>query len=65
MSDSMSIQGVVLCSCGGQIISNTGKVLMNYGRRKLHCWDCDKVYDMDYAYSMRKENETVTLERIK
>lgn len=53
--------GIVLCCCGGQIISNSGKVIYNHNTNELECWNCHIKYNSDYVYSMRKENETVEL----
>lgn len=61
IEDKLSIKGEVLCSCGGPVITNSGKVVMNYEERKLYCWWCNRPYDLKYAYSMRKENEIVKL----
>jgi len=61
MTSKMLIHGVVLCQCGGQVISNSGKVFINHKLRRVSCWKCHKTYNIDYAYSLRKENETVTI----
>lgn len=58
----LRINGSVICSCGGVVISNTGKVMLNYKEKKIYCWRCNKEYDWDYPYSVRKENETVQLD---
>ncbi len=53
--------GIILCACGGQIISNSGKVYYDHKTNMLSCWGCGKTYNSDYAYSMRKENETISI----
>lgn len=58
----LRMNGSVVCSCGGNVISNTGKIMYNHKENKVYCWLCNKEYDCDYAYSMRKENETVQLD---
>jgi len=57
------MHGLVICSCGGTVISNTGKVMYNHKENKVYCWICNKEYNSDYAYSMRKENTTVQLDQ--
>ena len=60
--DKYSIKGVVLCAyCSGQVISNSGKIMLNYPEKKLYCWTCHRNYDMDYCYNLRKENEIVKI----
>ena len=61
LADKMFIHGVVLCSCGGQIISNTGKSMPKMETQELACWSCGKLYDMHKAYEKREEGKTVTL----
>jgi len=63
IEDKLFIQGSVICSCGGVVISNTGKVMYNHKENKVYCWICNKEYNSDYAYSMRKENTTVQLDQ--
>lgn len=58
LSGKMLISGVVECQCGGQIISNSGKVMMN-GMGYVRCWDCLKVYDGNEAYYERKEGQRI------
>jgi hypothetical protein len=55
------IKGVVLCICGDQIISNSGKVIYNYKTNKLKCWGCGIEFDSDFCYSQRKENEIIII----
>jgi len=60
------IEGSVLCdSCGGDIITNSGKVMMGYKYmwkrtiRVLICWHCSKKFNMEKCYDIRKEGESV------
>lgn len=61
------IKGIVICGvCGNQVISNSGKTFSCVELKRLACWGvdnktCDRLWDWDYAYSQRKENETVLL----
>lgn len=59
MPKQMTIKGAVLCKCGSQIISNSGKVMMN-GKGQVQCWGCGKIYDGNEVYYERKENKCVT-----
>lgn len=59
--EKMMMNGVVLCKCGGQLISNSGKIYCNWKKKILHCWNCKKEYDINFVYSKRKENKTVVL----
>ncbi len=59
MNNKYTIKGIVLCPCGGQLISNTGKVYLNVKEHKLYCWNCEKSYDIDAVYSVREEGETI------
>jgi hypothetical protein len=55
----IAMKGSVLCKCGNQILSNSGKVKMN-GNRQMVCWGCGKIYDGNEVYYERKENKCVT-----
>lgn len=61
-NNKFSINGTILCKCGGTIISYTGKVFYNYKTQTLKCWNCKKEYDTDFAFSKREENKIVNLE---
>ena len=54
------IHGIVECSCGGILISNSGKILMS-GNQFLYlkCNKCKNEYDIDKVYSQRIENKTI------
>lgn len=54
----LKMNGVVECLCGGQIISNTGKVIINQDMR-LKCWQCGKSYACNEVYYERKEGQRV------
>ena len=58
---SMMMHGVVLCKCGGQIISNSGKVFLNVEKNTLKCWRCGRLVNASKAYRKRKENKTVII----
>lgn len=58
LSEKMTINGVVECQCGGQIISNSGKTMMN-GMGYIRCWNCLKVYDGHEVYYERKKGQRV------
>lgn len=64
MRDKYLMHGTVLCDCGGQVVSNTGKVIMHVQSKKLQCAKCKKLWNMDFVYSMREEGEIVTLSEI-
>lgn len=56
--------GVVLCECGGQIISNSGKIRFDFKMKSPHylrCWRCDEQYDCDYVYSKRIDKLVITI----
>lgn len=58
----LKMNGAVNCSCGGTIISNSGKVCMeNY--HYLRCWKCNTKVDLNCAYSQRRENEVIIFNR--
>lgn len=61
-SEALKINGRVDCkNCGGQIISNSGKVMGNYKKRILFCWKCHrKVSDVE-AYNARREGEVTKI----
>jgi len=58
MQHQMSMKGSVICECGGQILSNSGKVMMN-GKGQVKCWECNKIYDGNDIYYVRQENKSV------
>jgi len=61
-TNNMLIQGIVLCKkCDGQIISNTGKVMLNSTDMTLKCWRCGREVSSTTAYNKRKENHTVKI----
>lgn len=55
------IYGIVLCECGGVVISNTGKVIYNMENNEVKCWNCGAVYNADYAFGKRRKNKTIIL----
>ena len=61
MTDQMFIRGVVLCPCGGQVISNSGKTIFDYRTGQVFCWRCREAYSADEAYAVREEGKTVTI----
>lgn len=63
MNSLFSIHGIVLCHCGGQLISNSGKVLATAVQNTLSCWQCYTQYGIDYAYRKREDNQTIQLSK--
>lgn len=61
----MTIPGIVRCSCGGNIISNTGKVSIvfdeNDSFKYIACWSCGKYYNANEAFYQRRENKIVEI----
>jgi Zn finger protein HypA/HybF involved in hydrogenase expression len=53
------INGAVDCSCGGQILSNTGKIIYDSRNMKISCRRCKKLYDSNEIYYERKEGQRV------
>ena len=58
----MRIKGIVLCPCGGQVISNSGKIMGGTEKGKISCWSCGKEFDMGEAFKQRQEGETVVFD---
>jgi hypothetical protein len=57
-SEKLLINGVVECECGGQIISNSGKVIMN-PIYEVKCWRCGKSYNANEVFYERQEGKIV------
>lgn len=58
LSEKLLINGVVECECGGQIISNSGKVTINL-IYEIRCWRCGKSYNANEVFYERKEGQRV------
>jgi len=54
--------GIVLCPCGGTIISNSGKIIGSIKRNTISCWNCGKEYNATKVYKQRIHEQTVTFE---
>ncbi len=59
LSKKLLINGIVLCSCGGCLISNSGKVKCDILNNKIYCWRCKKEYNFEKVYMQRKENQEI------
>jgi hypothetical protein len=57
--ESLRINGKVTCKCGGNIISNSGRVKID--GKWLICWRCGRKVNADKAYDKRIENKTVVI----
>lgn len=59
----MRMHGIVSCKCGGQIISNTGKVVLHikFSSGKICCWKCNKIFNATTLYFLRCEGEKVII----
>lgn len=62
ITGSLPTTGAVLCPCGGQIISNSGKTMLNLKEKLLHCWNCETGYLANDVYFQRREGQTVTFD---
>ena len=60
----MTMYGIVNCSCGGNLISNSGKVICNFEKGILYCWKCRKKYNMNKCYKLRRENKAIKIIKI-
>jgi hypothetical protein len=62
VTDKLLMRGAVLCpSCGGQVLSMSGKAMLNSTDMTLACWECHAQYPMQTVFDARRENEVVTL----
>lgn len=49
----LGFHGVSQCPCGGQVISNTGKVMGGKTRGNLSCWSCSEEWNTEFANACR------------
>ncbi len=56
--------GVVFCTCGGQILSNSGKGYYNVKENVMHCWQCEFYYDVDAIHKERVDGQHVVTKQV-
>lgn len=55
-SESEDIDGVVLCKCGGKIITSNGKVMLDEHTSNVVCRSCKEQYDIEELNKIRRVN---------
>lgn len=58
----MKKRGTCLCHCGGNVVDENNTTLDAYGQKFISCKRCYKVWNADYAFSVRPERGIIELD---